>query len=195
MATASIELVYKTAGGKLPAGKGVAEAVRQVFRMQEQVDNPSTFRHWDKRLAGIMEDAILDVLAREANKAAKGQQLDRKALAADLLVQARARAAESAAAINGTTASMEAGEPFSAARAVAIGLTEASWAAHKAQELVLRAAGAKSWTWRCNSGSCCEHCRKLDGKKLRIGQRFKSGDFDVEHPPLHPSCRCRLEAS
>lgn len=192
-----MELVYKSSGRTLPAGRGVAQAVNGIFDRQSLVAAPSQFRTWDARLRAALEPAILALLVRGAKDTIKREHLtvDADRLRADLASLAKERAAFTARSINDTsTNSLDAdGDPLTTVRAAEIGVTEGSWATHAAEQAVLQLAGVKTWRWKSHP-RCCETCRKLDGQKRRIGQRFKSGDWDVEHAPLHPNCKCTMEA-
>lgn len=185
------DLVYKAAGGrKLPAGRAIASAIRDVFSLQEQIDNPTTFRHWDKRMAAALEGPLLNLLVREAKRAAKesGVAYDSEAVAADLLALSRSRASTVASSVNSTT---EQGletekETFSTKRAASIGITEANWASHAAQGVINK---GKKWKWRTSSNKPCERCKKLNGKVVEVGKSFG----ETDQPPLHPNCYCTLE--
>ena len=182
------ELVYKAAGGKtLPAGKWIASAVHDVFRMQKEIETPTTFRQWDKRLATALEEPLLNLLIREAKKAAKGVDYDAESVSADLLALARSRAVATAASVNQTTLERLEGEsnPFAASRAAEIGLTEANWATHAAESVILK---GKTWTWHAEPNAC-KRCKKLNGKRRRVGAAFDNEG--TKHPGLHPLCKCR----
>lgn len=36
----------------------------------------------------------------------------------------------------------------------------------------------------------CPNCRDLDGEVVAVGEKFRMGGVEVDHPPLHPQCRC-----
>lgn len=39
----------------------------------------------------------------------------------------------------------------------------------------------------------CDACNALDGKQVELDKSFHSAEFgNVEHPPLHPQCRCTI---
>lgn len=78
---------------------------------------------------------------------------------------------------------------FSAERAINIARTETaraqtdgSIAGWKASGVV----GGKQWS---AAPDCCDICQELDGKIVGLDEEFEDGD-----PPLHPSCRCGLDA-
>lgn len=51
-------------------------------------------------------------------------------------------------------------------------------------------SGAKSKEWQSLPG-CCDDCDKLDGRKVKIGQKFSRVDV-LGHPPLHVRCGCGI---
>jgi hypothetical protein len=191
------DLVYKTAGRKVPAGRGIAIAMRNVFAVQSQVENPTTFRHWDKRLAAALLEPVLNIMMREARAELRerGARVDSTKLAADLRSAAMRRVTAVAASINDTTLDMNLleGEPFATSRIAQIALTEANWASNEARALAGRAAGAKYLVWRTRSNACPK-CKDLEGKRVRFGKDFVAKDGTrISKPPLHPNCYCVVE--
>lgn len=81
-------------------------------------------------------------------------------------------------------------------RAFTIAATEGSRAVHGGQMAAAQEAGVERHSWLV-SADACEHCLKLDGKTVKIGEPFwvnpKGGPYAVVlHPPLHPHCFCSV---
>lgn len=79
-------------------------------------------------------------------------------------------------------------------RAFTIAATEGSRAVHGGQMAAAQEAGVERHSWLA-SADACEHCLKLDGKTVKIGEPFwvnpKGGPYAVVlYPPLHPHCFC-----
>lgn len=79
-------------------------------------------------------------------------------------------------------------------RAFTIAATEGSRAIHGGQMAAAQEAGVERHSWLA-SADACEHCLKLDGKTVKIGEPFwvnpKGGPYAVVlYPPLHPHCFC-----
>lgn len=57
----------------------------------------------------------------------------------------------------------------------------------------------EAWTWRTTGDSfVCKYCKALDKQVFETGQKIKvvmgakkKREIVVEHPPLHPGCRCK----
>lgn len=58
----------------------------------------------------------------------------------------------------------------------------------------------EEWTWRAAKDRfTCKYCKALDGKTFKTGEKItitmgsrKKRTVIVEHPPLHPGCRCKM---
>lgn len=77
-------------------------------------------------------------------------------------------------------------------RAFTIAATEGARAIHGGQMTAAQEAGVERHSWLA-SADACEHCLKLDGKSVKLGEPFwvnpKGGPYAVVlHPPLHPHC-------
>ncbi len=100
------------------------------------------------------------------------------------------------------------------ARADMIARTELNRANNAGHVWQVRDAGAVAKIWRANQDAC-DWCAALDGMTISIDRHFfergerldipdpddpdsaigMSLDYeDVDHPPLHPNCRCFVEA-
>lgn len=197
------ELVYKAAGGKqLPTGRSVARAIKEEFANQE-----AGARRSDSRLQQALYQPILSLLRRSAQEQLKrgDEEYSLSDLARELVRMAKLRSIATAGSVNDTTASIkltmalqgdayEGQGPYADYRVARIGLTEASWATHAAEEAVHRLRGKKRWTWRA-APNCCPECSSLDGKTVKIGEDFVTrGGQRAKHPPLHPHCYCACPA-
>lgn len=79
-------------------------------------------------------------------------------------------------------------------RAFTIAATEGSRAVHGGQMAAAQEVGVERHSWLA-SADACEHCLKLDGKSVKLGEPFwvnpKGGPYAVVlYPPLHPHCFC-----
>lgn len=102
-------------------------------------------------------------------------------------------------------------DDLNAMRAERIARTEWSRAQNAGQVAAWGSQGVTALVWR-TSPDCCSFCQQLDGKTVGIGEGFApvgtiieaEDDFgdpismqvdyvDVQHPPLHPHCRCNLD--
>ena len=101
------------------------------------------------------------------------------------------------------------GDGFAKERALTIARTETLWAYNRGALEGYRQSGvveAKEWL-TADDERKCQFCREMDGKILALeGQYWQKGDVmlggdgglltfsyeDVQHPPLHPKCRCSL---
>ncbi len=97
-----------------------------------------------------------------------------------------------------------------ARRAAQLAATEAHRAAEEGKLAAWQATGAAQWgVWCVQSATPCGHCLALEGRRVPLGEAFfRKGDVsrdaagkemkldyaDVRTPPLHPACRCELEA-
>jgi len=179
-----LDVIYKAAANKaLPAGKSIARVMLEEFGRRRAGAKRS-----DTRLAELLEKPILYLL----RKGASGKGGDPKVVARELVRAAKVRALATAASVNDTSATMISNEtdPYTTARTVSIGITEANWAIHEGEGIAFKASGKKTWTWQC-TGKCCKNCRSLAGKKVVIGKDFVAANGTrVQHPPLHPNCNC-----
>lgn len=78
---------------------------------------------------------------------------------------------------------------FSADRAINIARTETARAQTEGSVAGWKASGVvggKQWS---AAPDCCDICQELDGEIVGLDEQFDDGD-----PPLHPSCRCGLDA-
>lgn len=86
---------------------------------------------------------------------------------------------------------------FGRKRAETIAVTEASRAQHAGEVDHYRSMGIKRHQWMA-SADACDVCMGLDGVTLAMGSAFFTHDGGkaayrvVEHPPLHPLCKCTV---
>lgn len=91
-------------------------------------------------------------------------------------------------------------------RAERIARTESLRTSNASAEFVYKESGFSKVQWFANPGAC-EFCQAMDRQTKEIGSNYHSVgsvvegveggkmnlDYDdIEHPPLHPSCRCSL---
>lgn len=181
--------------------KRVARAVNRVFRVMrmQHAGGKERFGDWIHRLAKeLLEPLSACVLGGLRLGLARGG--DRSLLlqlGQDGAAAAEIRALESARSILETTnqwidEGRDEAQVFGPQRAATIGLTEAKWAEGLGVQLAAKAA-KKRLRW-VSDGSPCPACKRLAGKVVRAGAMFTSVDgVAVYHPPLHPSCYCRVE--
>jgi hypothetical protein len=101
-------------------------------------------------------------------------------------------------------------------KAVQIARTGTIWAANEGIHQYYQDSGVQVEEWLATADDLtCEYCMSLDGKRVatrdsfvsagqsvwvdaekdgRMKRQYLSRDmpFNIEHPPLHPSCRCTL---
>ncbi len=83
-----------------------------------------------------------------------------------------------------------------------IARTETIWAWNEGAVQGYKQSGLvekKIWIAGPEDGTTCEECLAMDGKVIGINDNYyDKGDFsdyeDIEHPPLHPACRCSIAA-
>lgn len=176
-----------------PNGKAIASTVMSVFRSQRQQakGGKEKFGNWNGTLARKLLDPLAAVFLA-GFKNAKGN----KAQADKLVSVAKQRALLAAQLINDTTSEwLQDGRDidvvFSAARAVAIGITEATNAWYTAAGLACASRGNKL-KWVTDSDPCPQ-CKSLNGQVREFGKAFRSKNgTEVFNPGLHPHCHCRV---
>jgi len=92
-------------------------------------------------------------------------------------------------------------------RATLIARTGTIWSLNEGSMLKYKSAGIQFGEWFVTDDDrLCEFCLSMSGKRVRMGTNFfNSGDnlevpeagtlsfpFVIQHPPLHPQCRCVL---
>ncbi len=101
---------------------------------------------------------------------------------------------------------MDDGLAWSESRATLMARTTTNWGFNEGANLVYRDAGVERNEWlTTEDDATCEFCAAMDGRTAPVdGAYWRDGDtmeakggslsfpFDVEHPPLHPHCRCAL---
>jgi len=104
-------------------------------------------------------------------------------------------------------------EDYARYRTERIARTEAIRALNAGQEQLWRQSGVVSHVRWITSGDACEFCREMANRTVMLGTTFWSegqqmnvqldsgGEgrmqfsySDVSYPPLHPNCRCAVEA-
>jgi hypothetical protein len=179
-----------------PTGREIARQVKRVFDMQieQAIAGKKRFHDWDSRLAEAIQGPLAKVFLRGLKESKGG-----KDLAADAASQALEASMRIAREVNGTTNEWLADgrDPesvFSAERAVAIGLTEASAAYHAAQMMAIGSQGGRV-RWVVDVKPCEKICRKLRDKVRKPGKMFGKVDgVAIYQPPAHVNCRCSLQA-
>lgn len=179
----------------------LAKLMRSIFRQQATQARAGKERYgdWDSRLAAQMLPKLSELYLSALKGAGRIVSIRGPVTFAQTLANAaKSRAILTAARINDTTSEWlqsgrELASVFSADRAVEIALTEESQARNQGLALATLKAGGKL-RWKTRGKNACEACRSLNGTVIHAGKQFiaKSG-VAVEHPPLHPSCYCRLE--
>lgn len=169
----------------------VMKATFKVQRMQAEADKEK-FGDWNKRLAGMLTDAVLQLYA-DAARSAKA----RREMAGDFEAMARARAIQSAREINETTSTWlqegrELDSIFGPSRVVAIAATEAAFAKQAGVGIVSKASG-KRLRWKVGRKPC-KWCRSVNGHVVKYGKPFGiHHGITIYHPPAHPHCYCKVE--
>jgi len=75
-----------------------------------------------------------------------------------------------------------------------IARTETIRASNAGAKYQWKSAGIKGMKWRVLGGACEECQRKADMGVIGIDDNFGKTSYEtIEHPPLHPRCRCALE--
>jgi SPP1 gp7 family putative phage head morphogenesis protein len=79
-------------------------------------------------------------------------------------------------------------------RARMIAITETMWSYNEGAKAQYESVGFAEFRWfATNDDVLCEHCVAMDGQVVEGGKNFVSDAFgSVDHPPLHPRCRCVL---
>jgi len=76
-------------------------------------------------------------------------------------------------------------------KAKQIAITETNRAINKGTHTAAVASGkVKGFKWATRSVGACKTCKKINGRYRKIGKSFVG---TVQHPPLHPNCRCRIK--
>ncbi len=81
-------------------------------------------------------------------------------------------------------------------RSLRIARTESSEAMNEGIVNTYRSAGIEKKEWLTQAG-CCEECDELNGTMVSVDGDFGDNVFGdaMQHPPLHPNCRCSVIAS
>jgi len=85
-------------------------------------------------------------------------------------------------------------------RALMIARTETMSALNQGKMLAARDAvddgrleqPEKTWVATPGLSTCCDACRKMDGKTIALDKMFSTPLGKVQAPPLHPHCRCTI---
>ncbi len=171
----------------------IAAVARRVFRMQ-RAQRQQSYGNTTATFANALMPEIARMLL-SGMKRGKGKGSELAETAASV---ARERSQAAAREINATTAQwLDEGrdprEVFGPDRAVTVGLTEAVWA--ESQGLLLATKARKGKLRWVTEGKPCKICLSMAGQVRKAGQKFKDRDGGLhDHPPSHPSCRCRLES-
>lgn len=179
----------------------IAQVMRRVFRLQRMQANAGKVRFGDqiKTVASALEEPIARAYMRGLKATRAGKD---KAVLAELVDKAVAavkeRCLSSAHSICDTTRDWleqdrDLDSVFGVDRAVSIGLTEASNARNAAVAMAAHVRKRKL-RWVTDGKGKCPDCMSLAGRVISPGKQFraKSGTM-VFAPPLHPSCKCKVE--
>jgi hypothetical protein len=178
-------------GVHLDGKKAASSAASRLPARKPPIKRPR-IRVTAARLQAAVDAAVLDLcdetLATSEMRAKKALWLLREELGAGLAQRECLRR---------LTARLRAifDDPMRARR---IAATEASRARNLGKKLAAEASGrVTGFIWR-SFPNCCEACRKLDGKRRKLGVPFVvlpgNGPYSVvEFAPLHPGCYCKME--
>lgn len=169
----------------------IASVVRREFRGQALLNRHGRERFMgrSKEFAENLAPLLLRATVLGARKGKGGAELR-----SDLEAYAEERALWLARTINETTGEYlaEGKDPFTADRAVMIGLTEAKNAESVGFSMALRTR-KKKLKWVAD-GKPCKSCKRLDGRVRKPGEAFDTVDgVKILGPGLHPFCKCSLQ--
>ncbi len=179
----------------------IAQAMRRVFRLQRAQAAAGKVRFGDqiRTVANALEEPVARAYLRglKMTRAGKDKAV-LKELAEKAAVAARDRCLSSAHSICDTTrdwleVDRDPAFVFSIDRAVSIGITEASNAKNAAVAMAAHVR-KRRLRWVTDGKGKCKDCMSLAGRVVSPGKQFRarSGTM-VFAPPLHPSCKCKVE--
>lgn len=177
---------YRTGSDKVPPEVALREDVQAAQQADALTDST---RAAIRRRAELMGDSVVESFATGV------QAVINSALDAGLTLE------ETREQVRGFVAS------FAASHSEMLARTESVWAARAGEAEFYRRAGALYLVW-LHHPDACAFCLEVSGRVADIEREFfargdhltvdgQTLDFDfsdIPHPPLHPNCRCSLEA-